>query len=928
MRVELELRPASGRVHAVGPRAWLVPGADPARWLCEAVRLFPNPEDLRFAVLPTSRAAPAPIGAVLFDARVASSVAPTAVAVSRGRAVPYVVRAGAVLHPLDGELWPAVRDEELHRLAGGRLLVFHPRTGLVTFEPGELLRAVDLVVAREAVVRWTDARVGLAPPPVIRGLVGARPPRSGDIFAEEADDIGADPLPDPARGRRPDKRRPEGRAADETPSADAVNGKGGWRGWIGRVVLGVTRWAPGTADQPTWINRLEDWAMRWAPAPRGDGGGTGRGKARRRRIDERRRQREIERLLALLKDRPGEGLRRALPLTGNGCSGPDLGGDQLLPRRTDFSLTELGRGGAGGGAWAVDSKTYRDLVFTYRELARAEVDAGRHRRAAYIHAHLLGDLLMAARVLEQGGFYREAAVVYRDHLEDGAAAVRCLREGGLLAEAVKLAEELELWLEAGDMHAALGDEERSASCLRKAHAAMNAEGRWEDAARFRADRLGEVEHALDDLQSMFDQGAVEALVAWVDLTVDDGRAAAAESAVRQWNVPVGNATRERFARSLASSWQRHDGVTGLRRAIQLRLRRSLAEALAGRDAKEVAAVRASLTKTAGDDRVLRRDAALVAPLSGVGAASVDPGSMQLQWVSSDAIERADGGHEVDYAIDGDSLYAAVRLAGKEASRVDVVHTEAGAVLRSISVPGHVYEVHPLRGQGGFGVVTLAGGVREWRVMSRDPLRLPESMRALAVDDGSRVWVVSNDGDVLLADTYGPDGALRSSQPILSGEGTADLLEREAHLEVVGGRLVFAVGKLVAVLNGGGPDVFLRLPASAWGVVRSEEPSQSAVAIRMQHGFAVFDVANPEGSFEVPPVEMQRPTLGWTRSGVLVAADSQSVWMGAFVGGRLAARRSEPFSAGRPFWILPTERASEVLFLGGNKLVRYRVPATP
>ena len=69
----------------------------------------------------------------------------------------------------------------------------------------------------------------------------------------------------------------------------------------------------------------------------------------------------------------------------------------------------------GGGPvdfWMMSPEYSQRLATIYRELANREISLGRHRRAAYILAELLGDLSAAAATLADGGHFREAAVLY------------------------------------------------------------------------------------------------------------------------------------------------------------------------------------------------------------------------------------------------------------------------------------------------------------------------------------------------------------------------------------------------------------------------------------------------------------------------------------------------------------------------------------
>src|SRR5262249_48218382 len=102
---------------------------------------------------------------------------------------------------------------------------------------------------------------------------------------------------------------------------------------------------------------------------------------------------------------------------------------------TDFNFFNLG-GGGPVDYWDIGDQYRARLQAKYRELANREIALGRHRRAAYIFAELLGDLRAAAATLADGRLYRGAAALYDQRLKDSLAAARCLEQGGLLSEAI------------------------------------------------------------------------------------------------------------------------------------------------------------------------------------------------------------------------------------------------------------------------------------------------------------------------------------------------------------------------------------------------------------------------------------------------------------------------------------------------------------
>ena len=103
----------------------------------------------------------------------------------------------------------------------------------------------------------------------------------------------------------------------------------------------------------------------------------------------------------------------------------------------------------------------------YRELANRELSLGRHRRAAYIFAHLLGDMHSAAAALKSGGHWREAAVLYRDRLNRPQLAAECFEQGGLWSEAIDIYLQLESFEKVGDLFRRIGQDEQAEDAFRR-----------------------------------------------------------------------------------------------------------------------------------------------------------------------------------------------------------------------------------------------------------------------------------------------------------------------------------------------------------------------------------------------------------------------------------------------------------------------------
>ena len=176
---------------------------------------------------------------------------------------------------------------------------------------------------------------------------------------------------------------------------------------------------------------------------------------------QRRRESELDRLVRMMDENPDEGLQYAVPLNSDYLGrGGDNGWDSLSRGLPDFSLGGLG--GGGGGSFT-SPEHYQKLRERYMRQANLLLEKGDYRKAAYVYAHLLGDLHSAASVLEQGRYYREAAALYKDHLKNQLLAAQCLEKGGLLAEAAEEYREIRQHEKAGDLYRMLAHEEKAQS---------------------------------------------------------------------------------------------------------------------------------------------------------------------------------------------------------------------------------------------------------------------------------------------------------------------------------------------------------------------------------------------------------------------------------------------------------------------------------
>lgn len=411
--------------------AWFIAGSDVALWLEEIGRWGIAQTGLRLFVLPRSARDRAAAGVLVLPA---AGTSPRCTP----RALAFGVLAGKLHVPVDAELWPPAEPEELQLLH--ELFVFHPGIGLVGFEHSEAISLATLLRQPPSrVENWNCARASFQLNERLYSVQLLTPPSPEQIFGDAPNEI----------GNEPDQELPP--APDEPSNSAGSRLQREVNRRLAQLIRSLFERVPHNAASRTWVNKLEDWAAK---------------KMQRLALDmENIRNKQIHRLLHQLKSDPDEGLRHA-PGVSHNFRGHGPPSATLGTRDVNFNLDSL-RGGRPIDAWHVSIDLERQLRSLYLELANRELRLGRFRRAAYIFAHLLGDLESAASALKQGRHFQEAAVVFREHLHRPLEAAACLAEGGLFVEAIAIYEEQSRFLEAGDLHARLGQQEQAAAAYER-----------------------------------------------------------------------------------------------------------------------------------------------------------------------------------------------------------------------------------------------------------------------------------------------------------------------------------------------------------------------------------------------------------------------------------------------------------------------------
>jgi tetratricopeptide (TPR) repeat protein len=334
--------------------------------------------------------------------------------------------------PSDGELLPALLEDEVLALAGERGYVFLPEGRVLEFAPerpvplGRLLGVEHLHRGE-----W-------------------RPLPAGETWADDLIEIGRE-LQQPSAdefltGGDPEISSEAPLPQDASVPSQAIGkaslGIGKGLAWLGRVLhlKGLSRLGA------RWMASAFEWAPRLSAEILG---------------------RQEAALRALLREfREGnidKALRRALPLGTGSERGSVSASDARLPLHDLlYSLQKLlGESSAPASVWFGGFDVQAELAREYRKQAEAATRRGDYRRAAFIYGKLLADFGMAARVLEQGGLHLDAAVIYLEKVNDARAAARAYEAGGAIEQALKLYLEHGDHERAGDLLRRVGEDERA-----------------------------------------------------------------------------------------------------------------------------------------------------------------------------------------------------------------------------------------------------------------------------------------------------------------------------------------------------------------------------------------------------------------------------------------------------------------------------------
>ncbi len=351
--------------------------------------------------------------------------------------------------PLDAEFAPQVCDAFVMKsltLSPDPILVWLPRAGLIGFKSSQSIALFQLIQPPQS------SRGGewKAPPDgvIVQDRIGIvrviESPTVEELFEQERRDIGGTPY------------SPDGLSY----GIDALE-KGSWTkslsSWFYKQVDKIAQSLRPDSEQP-------------APRTKRPAKGTGISERLYRVLAkslEGRRHQQIEKLLKMLQSNPDLAIKYAIPLSntiGGVFRGLSMPGWTLSARSMSLNASS---GGSPIDPWSIRDDLQRKLRESYREQANREIALGRYRRAAYIYAHLLGELATAASVLEKGNEFREAALIY-EKLHRPLEQARCMMLAGRPGDAALIFESNQRFESAGDAWLLADDEIRARAAFENA----------------------------------------------------------------------------------------------------------------------------------------------------------------------------------------------------------------------------------------------------------------------------------------------------------------------------------------------------------------------------------------------------------------------------------------------------------------------------
>jgi hypothetical protein len=549
---------------------------------------------------------------------------------------------------------------------------------------------------------------------------------------------------------------------------------------------------------------------------------------------------------------------------------------------------------------------HRRLTALYHDLASREIRRGRHRRAAFIYGHLLGDFEAAATTLMSGGHWREAAVLYQQRLGRPLDAAQCLEQGGLWSEAMSLYEQLGHYEHAGDLSRQLEHEEQALRLYQIAVDEHRSKGDLTSAARILDEKMQTPDDAIDLLASGWPDSsqAGQCLRDMFRILGRLGRhdvTAAWISRFRKPELPAdGPATLTNFLAETASAYpdltvrhQAGDAVLAI-----------VSSQLAASNLAERRQLLWAVQRLAPEDRLLRRDCQRYdSRMAAVAKPSICPPPRRRKGPIVQLRIRLP--EEVDWRAvirSGPTICAAgtshdhlllVRCNWR--GRLDRL-VRAWRLARSLAGPAPapsspiILAANPL-GRGPLLCHLVGGPILPMRQVFNANDRFPRPVHAGALPGLSRqavaavctaggiTWVVeSRQTDVTLVGltASGRHIATEATPSVTPwGQDTAVLAMFPLPLCALGERVYVGISDHLMIFDRGSGPELVQVDGEITALAGPAPHSRARIAIALQHGGIVYWDDFQRGHMEAFASDMPMPVVGLNRGGYLIAASEDS-----------------------------------------------------
>jgi len=350
--------------------------------------------------------------------------------------------------PLHARLFPAVTAGEIDSIRLWPIQLFHPAIGLFGFELNDAKSLKDLItkISPEQVEWLTQIPVAAESPRL--KAISVMQAETENVVDELKELMGIRPL-----SEIPDLKDEKSGQSFFSKLPKPIKDLALWIllvfAFIGKYILKLISFFLPKSDlfsnpnqAPGVLQQLESWINQ------------------KMESIEKQRDTELNRLVKLFDKDKDMALQYAIPLNSpylNRGTAPRTA--KLTRRSLNLNIRGFGSGIASD-AWDLGNYHWV-LQQRYEKTAAELIASGDFKKAAYVYAHLLGDLFRSAQTLQQGRHYREAAAIFKDHLNNKSQAAECLESGGLLTEAIALYVEMENYEKAGDLHKQIGQHDKA-----------------------------------------------------------------------------------------------------------------------------------------------------------------------------------------------------------------------------------------------------------------------------------------------------------------------------------------------------------------------------------------------------------------------------------------------------------------------------------